>query len=285
MMKIAVTTEMEYMSNPQAQRVLCNKDYVEYVKYAGYSPYVVCEGMDVEEVASQMDGLLLTGGKDINPILVGKDLEWNGATKCNLTRDLFEKDLYDAFLNKGKPIFGICRGFQLVVLFVASERFALEQDVNKHKAVTLMHQQGEVDIPGDNPVHIIECRGIMQKLCGEQLQVNSFHHQGFFASGKTYDGAWLRQNEDIFCWARSREQAYILEAFGINIHNQNGDEVRVCGVQYHPERMMRREQGRDKHLALFQYTMGTLECEYIPETPIHIVGETFLNRAKGQYHV
>lgn len=261
-MKIAVSTEMEYMSNPQAQRVLCNMDYIEYVKFAGYSPYVVCEGMGPIAVAAEMDGLLLTGGKDINPIIAGVDLEWNGARKCNLTRDLFERDLMNAFIAAKKPVFGICRGFQIIVLMLCGDKFQMQQDINKHKNVTLMHQQGEVDIPGDNPVHIIETRGIMKKLCGEFFPVNSFHHQGFFMDGgKTYDEAWIRQSEDVLWWARSRETAKILESFGMEYQG-----VKVGGVQYHPERMMTRKD-KEKHLALFQYTMGTLECEFTPEIP------------------
>jgi gamma-glutamyl-gamma-aminobutyrate hydrolase PuuD len=211
-----------------------------------------------------MDGLLLTGGKDINPIIMGIDLEWNGARKCNLTRDLFERDLMNAFLAQNKPVFGICRGFQLITALIAPKEagFSMQQDINKHKDVTLMHQQGEVDIPGDNPVHIIETRGVMKHLCGEFFPVNSFHHQGFFMNtGKTMDEAWIRQSEDVLWWARSRETAKILEAFGM-LKN----EVKIGGVQYHPERMMTRAN-REKHLALFQYTMGTLEFDFVPEIP------------------
>ena len=114
---------------------------------------------------------------------------------------------------------------------------------------------------------MIECRGVLRKMVGEFLPVNSFHHQGFVMSGKTTDMSWIRQCEDIFAWARSRDNAYLLEAFGMSVYNDDEEEVRVAGVQYHPERMMRREKNRESHLKLFQYTMGTLECDWTPEIP------------------
>lgn len=267
MLKIAISCEMEYMGKPQMERSFCNMDYVNYVREAGYSPFIVCVGMDVDEIADSMDGLLLSGGKDVSPLLYGEDLGWNGAKKCNIVRDVFERDLYRAFIQRGKPVFGICRGFQLLTIFTAGKHLTMDQDINKLKTVTQMHQQSEVEIAGDNPVHVIECRGVLEKLVGKQLQVNSFHHQGFVMNNKTTGGAWIRQCEEVFCWARSRETAFILEAFGIFVTNDDGDEIKVAGVQYHPERMMRREQDKEKHLKLFQYTMGTLECEWAPSPP------------------
>jgi len=277
-MKIAISTEMDYLGNPQMCRSILNQDYMDFVKIAGYSPYIVCVGMDVHTIAADMDGLLLSGGKDVSPLMYGEDLGWNGAQKCNLVRDTFEHNLYNAFLAVGKPVFGICRGFQLVALF-SNDRLSkvFEQDINKLKSVTQLHQQGSADITGDNPVHTIECRGVMEKLVGKKLDVNSFHHQGFVMGSTTADHGWIRQCEDIFCWARSRESARVLEAFGMMV-----DGIRVAGVQYHPERMMRRATDRSKHLALFQYTMGTLECDWEPSPPptAHILNVThpFLKR-------
>jgi len=266
-MKIAVSCEMDYMANAQMKRSICNADYVDFVKLSGYSPYIVCEGMDIKSIANDMDGLLLTGGKDLSPLIYGQDLGWNGARKCNLIRDLYERDLYEAFLAESKPIFGICRGFQLIGVLVSNElKKAFEQDINRLKTVHQNHQQGEVDISGDNPTHVIECRGVLKTLVdSEILTVNSFHHQGFDMEHDTDAHSWIRQCEDIFAWARSRDKAKILEAFGIII-----DGVKVAGVQYHPERMMRREKDRNKHMALFQYTMGTLECEWEPIIPTTI---------------
>ena len=261
-MKIAISCEMDYMGNPQMQRSVCNMDYVEFVIEAGYSPFITCVGMDIAAIVENMDGLLLSGGKDISPLLYEEDLGWNGARKTNIVRDMFERDLYDAFIEAGKPVFGICRGFQLIVLFTAGKQIKMEQDINKLQTVTQHHQQGDVEIVGSDPVHKVECRGVLEKLVGTTLAVNSFHHQGFVMAAKTTDGAWIRQCEDVFCWARSREKAFILEAFGILVN-----DIRVAGVQWHPERMMRGHEA-EKHLKLFQYTMGTLECDWTPCPPV-----------------
>jgi gamma-glutamyl-gamma-aminobutyrate hydrolase PuuD len=258
-MKIAVTSEMEYLGKPQMQRHFVNEDYLEYVRAADMSPFAVATGMNVNAVADDMDGLLLTGGKDIHPLLYNEDLEAYGAQKCNLTRDLFEKNLYRAFLSRAKPIFGICRGFQLIGILAGD--LSLIQDINKYKEVTVTHNQNGPEIMGDNPVHIMVNRGLIRALIGREiLPVNSFHHQGFMMMGKVGPNAWLKQSDNVLGWSRSNDKAKVLEALLLQLpsQEQNGEsDTFVGGVQYHPERMMRRNNAdRARHLKLFRYVMG-----------------------------
>lgn len=262
-MKIAVSTEMDYLGNPQRTRILVNQDYIQYVLAAGYSPFIVGVGMDVDAIADAMDGLLLTGGKDLHPLIYGQDVaKWGGSNACNLTRDTFEMDLYHAFVARAKPVFGICRGFQLVVILSAEGSIAMRQDIGS-KEVNRMHNQGAADILGDNPVHEIITRGVLREMVGEKMNVNSFHHQGFLMKGETMpDSGFVHQDERVFAWARSEDKALVLEAFGMMSYNAAGQGARVAGVQWHPERMMRGDENQENHLALFQYTMGTRECEW-----------------------
>ncbi len=268
-MKIAVSTEMDYLGNPQRTRILVNQDYVQYVLAAGYSPFIVGVGMDVDAIADSMDGLLLTGGKDLHPLIYGQDVRrYAGADKCNLIRDTFEMNLYHAFIARGKPIFGICRGFQLIVILAAEDNIRMEQDINAHKKVNRQHNQAAVEIQGDNPVHGITTRGVLREMVGEDMLVNSFHHQGFIMEGETMPQGFVHQDERVFAWARSNEKALVLEAFGMMVYNDSGQGARVAGVQWHPERMMRGDENQENHLALFQYTMGTRECDWKWAPPV-----------------
>lgn len=259
-MKIAVTAEMEFLGKPQMERHYINEDYLEYVRCAAMYPFAVTVGMEVDSVADTMDGLLLTGGKDIHPMLYNEDLEWNGAQKCNLTRDLFERKLYRAFLRRGKPIFGICRGFQLIGILAGE--LSLIQDINPYKEVTITHNQGgdRPGIMGDNPVHVMVNRGLIRTLLGrEVIPVNSFHHQGFMMMGKTDPAGWLQQTEDVLGWSRSKDKAKILEAIVMRVASipDGTPDTLVGGVQYHPERMMRRDNDdKVRHLKLFRCVMG-----------------------------
>lgn len=258
MKNIAVTCEMGYMSNPQKAKVMCNTDYLDFVKLAGASPYIVSEGMNPDNIADSMDGLLLTGGKDISPLLYGEDLEYNGATNCNIVRDMFEKRLYNEFLARNKPVFGICRGFQLIGIF---NKLRMSQDIHKYKEVHIQHSQGAKEICGTNPVHSMECRGVVKQLMGSVVGINSFHHQGFMMMDKTHVHSWIRSHPEVIGWSRSNDKGKILEALMLRKVDENDVVTLIGGVQYHPERMIRAKNDVSKHTALFEYTMGMMDDE------------------------
>ena len=58
------------------------------------------------------DGLLLAGGSDVHPSYYGQQI--NGAINIDTQRDKAEEELFKAYFKAGKPIFGICRGFQFI---------------------------------------------------------------------------------------------------------------------------------------------------------------------------
>ena len=261
-MRIAVSCEMNFAQQPQKYRALCNMDYIEFVNKAGAHPFLVVSGMDAGAIADSMDGLLLTGGKDINPLIYNDDLKYNGATSCNIVRDLFERDLYNAFASRGKPIFGICRGFQLIGVLQRNENLRLVQDIHQYKDVSLEHNQGSKEICGTNPVHTMMCRGAMKYLMGDKVPINSFHHQGFFMVGKVHRYGWLRNSEEVIGWSRSNDKAKVLEGILLKLEADNNEGYHlVGGVQYHPERMVRSQYGLEVHLKPFQFVMGMLEEE------------------------
>ena len=107
-----------------------NAAYPDYISDAGYNPMLVNPGNNVKLIAELLDGLVLPGGIDIDPIPYGEN-NW-GSYYCNPKKDKFERELMWAFMTAGKPIFGICRGFQLIAreyMFNAADtRFATVQN-------------------------------------------------------------------------------------------------------------------------------------------------------------
>jgi len=256
-MKIAVTCEVEYLGKPQQARSVINQDYLDYVIAGGGIPFVVTHMSSADDIADEMDGLLLTGGKDINPLLQGEDLQTHGSQSCNLVRDVFERDLYKAFVRRGKPVFGICRGFQVIGIV---NRLVLMQDIQcYHKEIHIQHQQRSVEIDGINPVHVMMNRKLIKHLIGGITTVNSFHHQGFFIKGQTSAKGFYNQDPSVLGWSRSRDKGKVLEALILHVssvpENEHLDTI-VGGVQYHPERLIRSGKNVERHLKLFQYVMG-----------------------------
>lgn len=98
----------------QGSKQSLNQKYVEYAVAAGFDPVIVPYGVEVNVVASFADMLLLPGGIDIDPTYYG--FENYRSESVDPDKDAFERSLYNAFVDAEKPIFGICRGFQLIAM-------------------------------------------------------------------------------------------------------------------------------------------------------------------------
>ena len=94
------------------RRIVSPSAYIRAVDLAGGIPVLTGE-TSAEEYAEMCDGLILSGGEDLNPAMLGEE-KLNDSVKWDDIRDEYEMKLFKAFMAKGKPIFGICRGFQMV---------------------------------------------------------------------------------------------------------------------------------------------------------------------------
>lgn len=170
-----------------------------------------CDPEEAERLAALADGLYLTGGGDMAPGYYGEaPLAECGAPEKG--RDQLELVLGRAFLEAEKPIFGICRGMQVINVLLGG---TLWQDLPSQTG--LAHP--------DNSVHWVQTAegGLLRSLFGERFQVNSFHHQ---AVKKLAPG--LR-------WEAVEAGGKLVEAF-------SHEKLPVWAVQWHPERMTGEER-------------------------------------------
>ena len=164
----------------------CSKlhDYEESVRRAGGEPRV----LDVtaaagEELMTGADGLLLTGGGDLDPALYG---EPRHATfdAAEPGRDAFEMDLVRRALDADVPVFAICRGIQ--VLNVARGG-TLVQDIPDEMPGSVVHSVREPSFAIAHDVWISSGtlleRLMRERLEGDTCAVNSRHHQAIKAVG------------------------------------------------------------------------------------------------------
>lgn len=129
-----------------------------------------------DEVAARLDGLLLTGSpSNVEPARYGDTAEGDGP--FDPQRDAMTKALVDAMLALGRPVFGVCRGFQeLNVAFGGTLRRDLGTTTLPHHApagvafdAMFAHEHSVVLAPG----------GVLARAFGrESLSVNSVHYQG-----------------------------------------------------------------------------------------------------------
>ena len=194
-------------------------DYVESVRAAGGEPVLLSNDDDPAEVLQRVDGILLTGGADVDPALY--DQPKHESTEIDPKRDAFEVPLSRAALASDAPVFAICRGVQ--VLNVAGGG-TLVQDIPTETPTTIEHS---VTHQRDARAHDVEVKPgtrLASLLRGSQspaaCSVNSRHHQAvgtvapsFVVSAVSPDG--------------------IVEAI------ERPDAPFCVGVQWHPENFWR----------------------------------------------
>lgn len=169
------------------------------------------------EYVNKLDGLVLTGGQDINPLSNG-DM-FNGSVYTNINRDYWEMILANKFLNAKKPIIGICRGMQV---FGVMYGMKLCQDLASVEDQNEIHNGVALELPSrDEPVHEIELYGDFRKWTGvNRMKVNSLHHQGFL----------VNDNKDI-----SRNGLELLAKTPNIIEAFRHIDLPMFGCQWHPE--------------------------------------------------
>jgi len=170
------------------------RGYTEGVEEASGLPVLLPNSEDPSLAASyvdRIDGLLLTGGDDVHPALFGETPN----PKIDLVderRDRFEIALLRAARERGMPVFGICRGIQLMNVALGGD---LYQDLPSQRESAIGHAQKTLR---EGPWHEIEVRPgtRLAEVLGEtRTAVNSYHHQacrgvapGLLVTATTPDG-------------------------------------------------------------------------------------------------
>ncbi|PKM90229.1 MAG: peptidase C26 [Firmicutes bacterium HGW-Firmicutes-12] len=192
---------------------LLHEEYVRAVYIAGGIPVLIptMEPSLVENYYQLFDGLIFSGGDDIDPHYFGEE-PLRGLGETTPLRDSFELALAKLALEGNKPVLGICRGIQ--VLNIAAEG-SVHQDLNDKS-----NQQHRQKAPRWYPTHHIKVDGdsrLYRILGTNTLRVNSFHHQAInFVGSKLRAVSWSRDG--------------LVEAVEIR------DTSRFfIGVQWHPE--------------------------------------------------
>lgn len=191
--------------------------YFRSVEAAGGIPVIIAPkrmpNANMSLLLDRIDGLLLSGGADINPILVGED-PVPALHGINTERDLFELTLTRLAYNRQIPMLGICRGIQVLAAALGG---TIMQDI----ATSLSHTQlikHSQDADRATATHFVEAveGSRIAELLGKRFAVNSFHHQ---AVGQ--------------CGPRFRITAQ--SADGVIEAIESTEMKSIIGVQWHPE--------------------------------------------------
>ncbi len=220
-----------------------NKSYLDAIISAGGLPVVlpiVSDESIIKEYIKVLDGLLLTGGADPDPLIYGENsLPFMGS--IDPLRDNFELQVFKYAFRADLSILGICKGIQIINIAMGG---TLYQDLHSQRKGVLKHNQ---EAPNWYPTHSvsIEADSYLNQIVKKgKMEVNSIHHQSvkdvspkFLVSAKAEDG--------------------VIEAIELK------EKRFVMGVQWHPETMWEKSQENFNIFKEFVYQSerGGLENE------------------------
>jgi len=222
--------------HPKTQRPLYanNRAYAREVVRAGGVPLLIPpQDVGVQDDAAldamcatlveRLDGLLLSGGADIDPSFYGEE-RLPACEETEPERDRLELALTRQAIQHGTPIFGICRGMQTLNVACGG---SLYQDLPTQSPHTQRHTWGDQDHPRDYRAHAIEIasNSRLATLLGARAHdVNSLHHQAVKRIG---------EGVTITAWAPDG----VAEAMELRDHPY------ALAVQFHPEELAPTDPG------------------------------------------
>jgi putative glutamine amidotransferase len=228
--RIGITTKSGGASHP------AYRPYAAAVEAAGgeavwLDPETLA-GADPQEVLRDLDGVLFSGGADIDPHEFGETVIPDASVEIDAQRDALELPLARAAMAADLPVFGICRGVQTLAVAAGG---ALHQDLALLGRERAAHQQrdaGKDETALAHQVHVTTGSHLAAAVGDGEQQVNSFHHQavrdvpaGFVVTARSSDG--------------------VVEAL------EDPGRPFLIGVQWHPERMVDRDPAQRRLFAAF----------------------------------
>lgn len=226
--------------NYDKETCMLAEGYYQSVLKAGGIPMIIPPFYETDrlgELLDRVDGIIFSGGGDINPLLLGEEpvKELHSITP---ERDMQELLLARLAYDRQIPMLGICKGIQIINAALGG---TLYQDIhtqirddNGNTVRLIKHSQDEDRRYPSHTIHIEE-QSILGKIYGTTLHVNSFHHQAC--------------KEAAPCLRVTATAADgVIEAIESNEHKS------ILGVQWHPETYVLRND--TEMLPIFEWLVG-----------------------------
>lgn len=225
---IGLTSQYEYSVGRNFNKI--NYTYIDAIIRAGGVPIIlpilsVLEDLDV--YIDSIDGLILTGGEDVSPLIFGEEPIKEVKSIC-YDRDDMEISIFNKAYEKGIPVLGICRGIQVFNVALGG---TLYQDIHVQIPNALGHVSTYNIEGGYHSINIERDTMLYEIFRKEKIRVNSQHHQSVKDLGK-----------GLKVTAMSMD--------GVIEGVESTTDKFVLGVQFHPEAMI---NAHKEFLRIFNY--------------------------------
>ena len=244
---IGVTTSVSSGQSPE--RAYVNASYLRAVQDAGGVPVLLPPHLHADarrELLARLDGVLLTGGGDVDPTRFG-EAPHPTTYEVAPARDELEVELVELALGRGVPLLAICRGIQVLNVALGGTLCQDIADEMNGRDDQIAHAQ---KAPREQTTHTVSVRGetgLARILGALDLHVNSFHHQAIKRLGRgVREVAWAPDG--------------IIE--GVEVPDAS---ALVVGVQWHPEELVGHDRAARR---LFQALVDAACGSRVPGTPL-----------------
>jgi putative glutamine amidotransferase len=209
-------------------RVRLNEAYVDAVRAAGITPLVVppLDPHELDEIASAVGGVILTGGEDVDPAEYGAE-RGPLTTVIHTRRDKCELALVRLARERGLPVLAICRGIQVVNVALGG---TLVQDIPSECPSAIDHDQSAEREMRVHDITIDPDSKLAAAIGQSRIAVNSSHHQSI---ARVADGLKVT----------ARAPDGIIEGA-----EWVQDDWWMMAVQWHPEELVRDSADWDRGL-------------------------------------
>ena len=221
---IGITPSPSLDAQPHGEflRHVLNEAYASAVEAAGGIPIILPpQPNNTAAIFEVIDGLLLSGGADLDPARYGEPDVHPSTYGIDPLRDRFELDLVAAAVALDRPLLGVCRGVQVLNVALGG---SLIQDIPTQIEHPILHRQQAAGLPADavgHEVAVAEYPIFASVFGAASIGVNSFHHQ-----------AIGRLAPSLVATAHAPDA--VIEAV------VRPESTYCVGLQWHPELMYRR---------------------------------------------
>jgi putative glutamine amidotransferase len=217
--------------NDAEKKYMVNKAHCFAIELAGGIPIILPYSEDkvmIQQMVDSIAGLYLTGGDDIDPHYFNEEPHGK-LGQVNPLRDQFEIQLVKETIARNKPLFGVCRGCQVLNIALGGSMY---QDLASQKDSNIIQHKQKRSLSYPSHFVYVDKDSLLFDITKEdKLMVNSSHHQ-----------ANRIVSENLVTSATSGDG--VIEAI------EGKSSTFILGVQWHPEQLVKR--GDKKSIALYE---------------------------------